>query len=255
MSDKEIEEALEILGMSDKNQVQLPMLMKKEQIGDCTLYLGDCIEILPTLGDIDSLVTDPPYGMAFQSHRRKEMLDQISGDLDEELLHWVCKIPVRYSRYVFCRWNNLAWVNPPRSHITWIKNNHSVGDLKHEHARQTESILFYPGPEHSFPGKRPSDVVHHPISGNKYHPTEKPVGLMQKIVKWTNGVVVDPFMGSGSTGVACVRLGRKFIGIEIGQKHFDMACKRIDEIHRQGDFFRDVTKKPKQITIGDDGRD
>ena len=60
---------------------------------------------------------------------------------------------------------------------------------------------------------------------------------MRKIIGWTNGAILDPFMGSGTTGVACVQTGRKFIGIEINKKYFDIACKRIDEVNRQGDLF------------------
>ncbi|MHB8484081.1 MAG: DNA-methyltransferase [Nitrospiria bacterium] len=112
-----------------------------------------------------------------------------------------------------------------------------MGDLEHEHARQTELILFYAGQEHSWPDKRPTDVVQAPRTGNVEHPTEKPVYLMEQIVKWTAGVVFDPFMGSGTTGVACMNLGRKFIGIEIEPKYFDIACERISQAQKQLRMF------------------
>jgi site-specific DNA-methyltransferase (adenine-specific) len=84
-------------------------------------------------------------------------------------------------------------------------------------------------------GHRPSDIVYADRTGNNYHPTEKPEILMRKIINWTKGeVVLDPFMGSGTTGVACVDLKRKFIGIEINEKYFDIACKRIEIASRQG---------------------
>ena len=121
----------------------------------------------------------------------------------------------------------------PKSCITWVKENWSMGDLQHEHGRQTEIAMFYPGPEHSWPGKRPSDVVYAARSGNVEHPTEKPVRLMEQLVQWTKGVVFDPFMGSGSTGVACVTQGRAFVGIEIDRRHFDTACERISQAHAQ----------------------
>ncbi len=112
-----------------------------------------------------------------------------------------------------------------------------MGDLQHEHARQTESILFYRGEKHRFPKKRPTDVIYGDRTGNEFHPTEKPIFLMKQIVDFTQGTVFDPFMGSGTTGVACMELGRKFIGIEKEPKYFDIACKRIDMAERQGKLF------------------
>lgn len=126
---------------------------------------------------------------------------------------------------------------PPRSLIVWVKPNWSMGDLKHEHGRQYEVIAYYPGPEHYWPVKRPADVVMHSRSGNEMHPTEKPETLMREIVSWTCGDVIDPFMGSGTTGVACMNLGRKFIGIEIEPKYFDIACDRIEQAQKQQRLF------------------
>ena len=223
--------------------------MRTEQIGDCTLYQGDCLEILPTLGKVDAVITDPPYGMAFRSNHRTVKHDAISNDGNAELLAWACEIPVLHSRYVFCRWDNLIDVPKPRSMVTWVKNNWSMGDLKHEHARQTEVALFYAGPDHGFPKGRPSDVVYAPRTGNDHHPTEKPVGLVQQITEWTTGTVLDPFMGSGTTGVACAKLGRKFIGIELEPKYFDIACKRIEDAYKQPDLFIEPPAKAVQETL------
>ena len=84
-------------------------------------------------------------------------------------------------------------------------------------------------------GRRPTDIVYENRTGNNYHPTEKPEALMRKIIGWTNGrLILDPFMGSGTTGVACAELGRKFIGIEVNEKYFDTACKRIEAATAQG---------------------
>jgi len=202
--------------------------MREEVIGDCRLLLGDCREVLPTLGKVDCVVTDPPYGMAFRSNYRLVKHDAIKNDCDAESLLLAYSINAAHSKYILCRWDNLSEVPRPSSCITWVKNNWSMGDLQHEHARQTESILFYPGAEHFFPAGRPTDVLEVPRTGNNYHPTEKPRELMEAIVRWTYGTILDPFMGSGTTGVACVKLGRKFIGIEIEPKYFDIACKRIE---------------------------
>lgn len=219
---------------------------RKEQIGDCTLYLGDCLEIMPSLGKVDAVVTDPPYGMTFQSNYRAEKHLKIANDGNESLLQWACELPATHSKYIFCRWDNLQSVPKPQSAITWVKNNWSMGDLNHEHARQTEMCLFYRGENHFFPNGRPQDVIKAPRTENEHHPTEKPVGLMEAICRWTSGTILDPFMGSGTTGVACVKLGRKFIGIELEPKYFDIACKRIEEAYKQPDFF---IEPPKQKAV------
>ena len=80
-------------------------------------------------------------------------------------------------------------------------------------------------------------MIKAPRTGNDFHPTEKPVQLMMALLEWTRGTVLDPFMGSGSTGVAAMRLGRPFIGVEIDPAYFQIACKRIEDAQRQGDFF------------------
>lgn len=212
-------------------------MTEKVQIGDATLYCGDCREILPTLEKVDACITDPPYGMMFQSNYRIVSHEKIANDDNTTLFEWACSIPVQHSRYVFCRWDGIKVAPTPKSCVTWVKNNWSMGDLEHEHARQTEVALFWPGEYHRFPEKRPTDVVTSPRTGNEHHPTEKPVYLMEQFVKWTDGVVFDAFMGSGTTGVACANLGRKFIGIEIERKYFDIACERIEAAYAQGRLF------------------
>ena len=155
-----------------------------------------------------------------------------------------------HSKYVFCRWDNIWSVPQPKSLVTWVKNNWSMGDLEHEHARQTELCLFYAGPKHFFPNGRPNDVINAPRTGNDNHPTEKPVQLMFAVVSWTAGTVVDPFMGSGTTGVAAVRQGRPFIGCEIDPSHFDTACKRLsDAIARGPDMFVERPAPARQESL------
>ncbi|MBS1725050.1 MAG: site-specific DNA-methyltransferase [Armatimonadetes bacterium] len=214
-----------------------------------TLHLGDCREILPTLGKVDAMVTDPPYGMRFRSNSRLIRHEAIANDSTTDALLWACNIPVKHSKYIFCRWDNLAEVPKPRSVVNWIKNNWSMGDLEHEHARQTEIALFYPGENHHFPCGRPTDVVEVRRTGNDHHPSEKPVDLMWAVVRWTDGLVVDPFMGSGTTGVACAKLGRKFIGIEIETKYFEIACRRISEALKQPDMFVAAPPPAKQQAL------
>ncbi|MES2782609.1 MAG: site-specific DNA-methyltransferase [Pseudomonadota bacterium] len=212
-------------------------MSRVEVIGSATLYLGDCRDHLDVIRGGATVVSDPPYGMAFRSNHRIDKYAEIANDDSEEMLLWACSLQPSHSMYLFCRWDNLAAVPKPKSCLTWVKENHSMGDLEHELGRQTEIALFYPGPEHDWPSKRPADVIRCPRTGNENHPTEKPVALMSTIIGWTRGMVVDPFMGSGSTGVACARANRAFVGIEIDETHFDTACRRIDDSLRQGQLF------------------
>ena len=222
------------------------MKWREEVIGDARLICADCREVLPTLGKVDAVVTDPPFGMEFRSNFRTIRHDDIANDDTTDLLAFACGLTATHAKYIFCRWDNLVDVPKPKSLVTWVKNNWSMGDLEHEHARQTEVALFYPGQEHFFPKGRPQDVIKAPRTDNNNHPTEKPVQLMQAIVEWTSGTVLDPFMGSGTTGVACARLGRKFIGIEIDPKYFDIACRRIQAALDAPDMFVEPPKPAKQ---------
>ena len=213
------------------------------------LMLGDCLDILPTLPKHDALVTDPPYGMEFVSNYRIEKHDKIQGDNDVSSLLMACEYNAAHSKYIFCRWDNLRDIPKPKSCITWIKNNWSMGDLLHEHGRQTEILVFYNGAGHFFPCGRPVDILYAPRTKNVFHPTEKPVSLLLQIITWTSGVILDPFMGSGTTGVAAVKMGRKFTGIEISERYFDIACKRIEQALAQPDMLIEQEKKPEQIGL------
>ena len=104
-----------------------------------------------------------------------------------------------------------------------------MGDLDHEHARQTEVCLFYPGKSHNWSNGRPSDVVRCERSGNQMHPTEKPVALLQEVIGWTAGKVFDPFLGSGTTLIAAQRLERICYAIEIDPHYCDVAIQRWED--------------------------
>jgi len=210
---------------------------EKVVIGDCTLYLGDCRDVIGHVGDWHSIVSDPPYGMSFVSNHRSKKHKAIENDDDVCLLKWCCELIASHSKYIFCRWDNLPDVPPPKSFITWVKNNHSMGDLEHEHGRKTEGILFYDGEEHKWPDGRPNDVVKNNRTGNNLHPTEKPIDLMCQVCGWTSGTIMDPFMGSGSTLVAAAKMRRKAIGIEIDPNYFSIAVERVRQEYSQGDLF------------------
>ena len=221
--------------------------MRVETFDNITLYNCDCRDVVGSV-TYDTLISDPPYGMAFRSNHRAEKHAAIANDGDVGMLQWTCDLPASHSKYIFCRWDNLVDVPKPKSLVTWVKNNWSMGDLKHEHGRQTEVALFYPGPDHFFANGRPSDVVRAPRTGNGDHPTQKPVELMEQVVLWTAGVVFDPFMGSGSTGIASARLGRAFIGVELYPGYFDTACRAIERAVGSPSMFRPKPANDNAVT-------
>ena len=194
-----------------------------------TIYHGDCREILPELSPVDVVVTDPPYGINYQSARRTEhqRLGGIKGD--DEFPKFIFEIQFNVAMFVFMRWDNLSDVKKPKSFIAWDKGCHSMGDLEHEFGRQWEGIAFYPGPEHKFT-KRPVDIIRVPrVSPSKLvHPTEKPPECITPLIESHIGeCVLDPFMGSGATLRAAKDLGRKAIGIELEEKYCEIAAKRM----------------------------
>ena len=218
-----------------------------EHIGDATLYLGDCLEILPTLGKVDAVVTDPPYGIGHkmtQGGNSPRNTKPIFGDdkpFDPSpFLSWPC---------LMFGADHFSERLPAGTFHVWDKNPHgAVTDAF------SDAELFWT----SWGGAR--RVFRHLWKGmcqasekggkQRWHPTQKPIALME----WCLGflpdahTILDPFMGSGTTGVACAKLGRRFIGIEIDPGYFEIACRRIDEAYRQRDLFRDtVPVEPKPI--------
>lgn len=220
-----------------------------EQIGGQVLIQGDCRDIVGAVS-FDAICTDPPYGMSFLSNHRITRHKAIANDETTDLLSWACGIEAPHSKYIWMRWDNLREIPLPRSLITWVKNDHSMGDLAHEHGRKTEVCAFYAGPYHAWPSLRPTDVVMCARTGNRHHPTEKPVQLMARVIGWSSGIVLDPFMGSGTTLVACQNLDRNGIGIELDPDYFQIACKRVDEATRQPRLFSEPTPKPHQESMG-----
>lgn len=198
-----------------------------------TIYCGDCREILPQLPKVDLVLTDPPYGMEFQSNHRVQKHMKIEGDdkFPLELMYQI-KLQSECATYMFCRWDNLPEIisfDKPKSVLCWVKNNWSMGDLEHEHGRQWEAICFWNRPKHKFI-KRIPDVINADRTGNFDHPTEKPSGLLRILIEANEGeTILDPFMGSGTTLRAAKDLGRKAIGIEIEPKYVEIAIKRLSQ--------------------------
>jgi len=192
-----------------------------------TIYHGDCREILPELEKVDLVLTDPPYGIGYQSAMRFKPLPKIVGD--DEFPLWIFDaLKPLFAMFVWCRWDILAQLPKPKSFIVWDKCMHSMGDLKHEYGRQWEAIAFYPTKEHKFT-KRPVDIIRcQRVSSDKMlHPAEKPVGAITPLIIANEGdTVLDPFMGVGSTLLASKKLNRKCIGIEIEEKYCEIAANR-----------------------------
>ena len=195
-----------------------------------TIYHGDCRDVLAGLDQVDIVLTDPPYGIRYQSNHRTatKKFDVIA--LDHEYPTWIfTAVKPRVAMLVWCRWDSLYIIPRPKALIAWDKGNCSAGDLEHDFGRQWEACAFYPGPEHRFLS-RPRDLIRVArIEGGKLlHPTEKPVGVMTPLIACHVGeVVLDPFMGSGATLRAAKDLGRKAIGIEIEEKYCEIAVKRM----------------------------
>ena len=234
-------------------------------IGDCTLYCGDCLDILPTLGTVSVVVTDPPYGMNFQSNWCKDgpRFDRLIGDMAAPVA-WLSVAPDADAIVVFCEWRNAevfraaieaaGW--PVRSQLVWDRVIHGMGDLTASFAPCHDLAWWACRPTYKFPGKRPTTVMRYQrVDHDKMvHPTEKPVELLAHIVSRAtpqDGIVLDPFMGSGTTGVACVRLGRHFIGIELEPRYFGVAVKRIqDEYDRTALLESPPTRNVESLLPG-----
>ena len=213
-----------------------------EHIGDATLYLGDCLDILPTLGKVDAVVTDPPYGIG----DRMQGGTWGSAEKYADFRRW----DAAPSRETIARlwmispkaiiWGGNYFDLPPsRCWLAWDKAN----------AVPTMADIELAWTNLDKPAKRLSLPVGVHSHG---HPTEKPLALMQ----WCVGhlppaadTILDPFMGSGTTGVACAKLGRKFIGIEIHEPYFDIACRRIEEAYRQPRLFAEPRPKATQDNL------
>lgn len=194
------------------------------------IYQGDCLELMKDIPDnsVDCVITDPPYGINYQSNFRKNKHSKIHGDISFpiESINECIRISKRCA-YIFCRWEQIELLPKPKSVIAWIKNNWSMGDLKHEHGRQWEACCFFPQEQHKFI-KRIPDVIFSERTGNNLHPTEKPVKLISTLISCNTGnIILDPFAGSGTTLVAAKQLGRKYLGFELEEKYCEIARKRL----------------------------
>ena len=231
--------------------------MRKEVIGAATLYLGDCMEIMQALDDVGLVVTDPPYGIADAPNKHVDKAEGRRGprggkvntwhapsDWDKELDPSWLPVALRFGTVaLFGQWRKrLAFEQAagmePRAEVVWAKDMH-VGAPCPAAPRDERIWIF------SESGIKPlrfetsvwdEQVI--PTWSHKEHKNEKPVKLMKRLVSWLPGdPVLDPFMGSGTTGVACLEVGRRFVGIEINEQHFSVACRRVENAQRQEKLF------------------
>jgi site-specific DNA-methyltransferase (adenine-specific) len=208
----------------------------KVEIGDAVLYLGDCLEILPTLPKVDAVITDPPYGIGKDG--QTQTTGGHGGRKAYEFLGWDEQRPAEEAfrlmlaaadKHVIWGGNYFADLLPAT--MKWL-----VWD-KGQRINQSDGELAWT----SLSGALRINTMNRVelMTDGAQHPTQKPVRLIAWCINeiQAGGVVLDPFMGSGTTGVACMNLGRKFIGIELEKKYFDISCERIDQAQRQSRMF------------------
>ena len=240
--------------------------MRTEQIGLATLYLGDCLEVLPTIEKVDAVITDPPFSSGARTDAGKSvrggmlrgakwqddwfshdnmathgfltlmrMLGRalIDGSKPSAKSHWF--IDWRMYPNLYGALESCGWV--VKNLVVWDKEHFGMGQ---NYRNQHELILYAEKGDTKFPTHSTSNVLRCKRKTAENHPTEKPVELIEMIIRASTlpeDIIFDPFMGSGTTGVACMNLGRKFIGCEIEPRYFDIACRRIEDAQRQAQMF------------------
>lgn len=233
------------------------MIIKEVNIGDARLLLGDCVDILPALGKVDAVITDPPYGIGADKGKKGSFFFK-GGN------------PVKMAYHPKNEWDK---TRPP---VNVLKAIVGAGDVAIIWGGNYFADVFTPQGKwfwwdkcQTMPTYGDGELTWTNLSGatpkkfvwanNKiladrtprYHPTQKPIELMLWCIEQAGHpeTILDPFMGSGTTGVAAIQLGRKFVGIEREPKYFEIACKRIQQAHAQGQLFAPERLKQVQTEI------
>lgn len=231
------------------------------QIGDATLYLGDCLEVLPTLSGVDAVVTDPPYGIGFKYESHNDTLGGYGPWLWSVLKRALVICSPGSPIFVFQGMPNihlLAEWFPVRFRIFAAAKNFVQMRRQTMNHAWDPVVCWWTAGDAYVPGHVNRDwfvadsasAILDTQSLARQHPCPRQVDVMEELVRYCRpfGTVLDPFMGSGTTGVACANLGRKFIGIEIEPKYFDIACRRIEDAQRQGKLF-EPEPQPEQVSF------
>jgi DNA modification methylase len=222
-------------------------LTRKETIGDATLYLGDCRGILPAL-QADALVTDPAYGINAARDRKSEKhgwRDYAAPGWDKE------RTPPELLSLAISRvqhaivWGGNYWADTLKPTSKWLSWDKGQTDF---------SLADFELAWCSFDGAARRLVYprSRALQDGKEHPTQKPIEVMRWCIDQLPGrsaTILDPFMGSGTTGVAALSLGRKFVGIELVPAYFDIACRRIEDANKRPDMFVEIEKRAAEIQV------
>lgn len=259
---------------------------RKEVIGDCTLYLGDCLEIMPGLGAVDAVVTDPPYssggftqsaiskakgqGLRSETIKREGWFsgDAMTAAGGAYLLREVARLAfdltdTKATLTAFTDWRVAALYAPAIESARWRYQNMLVWDkgsagLGAGFRAQHELALHFSKGAPEYHAATYGNVLKAQRVPSKIreHQCEKPLPLLSQIIETVTGsgeVVLDAFMGAGSTGAACVALGRAFVGIEVDAGYFETACRRVEEAYKQPRLLNAPASEPHQGRILFDG--
>ncbi|MDE2472591.1 MAG: site-specific DNA-methyltransferase [Bradyrhizobium sp.] len=226
------------------------------------LYLGDCREILPTLPKVDAVVTDPPYGVGFRGsqtkHTSKSGVGYASFDDTPENVSAIIVPAISAAmdiarRCVLTPGLACMFRYPEPRAVGWIY--YPSGANSGPWGFVCGQPIFYYGKDPYLEkqlGRLPNCFSTTEPTEENGHPCPKPIKQTEWLVNRASlagDLILDPFMGSGTTGVACLRLGRRFIGIEIEAAYFDIACRRIEEEHRKPRLALPEPKRAEQMGI------
>ena len=226
-------------------------IVKEERIGGQRLILGDCLQVMPLLGEFDAVVTDPPYGIGEggdknRSRGKVSLVGNYKSDKwDSTTADAQIKLAVQMSKSAIVFGGNYYDLPPTSCWLVWDKQNgaNDFADCELAWTNLTKAVrrIYW-----RWNGmiRKGSDI--------RQHPTQKPLGVMEWCIghlPQTAETILDPFMGSGTTLVACQKLGRHGTGIELDPDYFAIACKRVDEATRQPDLFVEPAPKPTQEVL------
>lgn len=224
-------------------------------IGNATLYLGDCREILPTLPKVDAVITDPPYGIGENSYRvanrgkLAKAIDYGNFDWDTEPASAdLIDACLTAGKMAIIFGGNYFQLPPSRCWLVWDKQNggNDFADCELAWTNITGSVRIF---RHMWNGMlRASER-----NTQRVHPTQKPVALMKWCIERANNPrsIIDPFMGSGTTGIASMDMGCSFIGIEKDERYFEIACRRIENAQRQQPLFPSPRDDYEEVDLWD----
>ncbi len=227
-------------------------MTEKVTIGNCELWHGDCRDVMPTLPKVDAVITDPPYGLGIDGQKESTRRDGSQLRKHHEKLGWDSAIPdgelmqavlAAGSQQIVWGGNYFSDDLPSsRGWLVWFKGQTGLTMSDGELAWTSLSIPLRVKNLHRT----------HLWQESPEHPTQKPTELMEWCLSFVPNAqtILDPFMGSGTTGVAAVQMGRQFIGIERERKYFDIACERIARAQAQGQLLPpEPVAAPEQQTM------